>query len=267
MRRTLTSSVLSAIAATLLASCAAPPPAPTSRSLASTPESATHTRSAPVADERPGLGTRWGETRISPVGVTGFRRAHPTRPLVTAAIHYNNAAGIRAMIGAALEPRRTRPSIASPASGLLEVELRDGNGRLLPGLAVGGRWFVVGEKGSRYAIVVRNRSDVRIEVVLSVDGLDVIDGRAASFRKRGYIIAPHGTLRVEGFRQSTEAVAAFRFSSVADSYANQKYGETRNVGVIGIAAFHEYGTNPLDEEARRRLRANPFPGEGFATPP
>ncbi len=27
-----------------------------------------------------------------------------------------------------------------------------------------------------------------MEVVLSVDGLDVIDGRPASFRKRGYII-------------------------------------------------------------------------------
>jgi hypothetical protein len=49
---------------------------------------------------------------------------------------------------------------------------------MLPGLIVGDRWFVVGEEGRRYSIVVRNRSDFRLEIVLSVDGLDVIDGPA-----------------------------------------------------------------------------------------
>ncbi len=52
-----------------------------------------------------------------------------------------------------------------------------------------------------------------------------------------------------------------------ESYVNQKYGETRNVGVIGIAVFNEYGTNPLDmDDAERRLRADPFLGR-YATPP
>lgn len=106
-----------------------------------------------------------------------------------------------------------------------------------------------------------------MEVVLSVDGLDVIDGRAASLSKRGYLVRPGGSITIEGFRESSEAVAAFRFSSVRDSYAARKYGETRNVGVIGIAAFNEYGTDPHDlDEAERRLRADPFPGR-FATPP
>lgn len=264
MNRIIASLVL-VLSVLFLASCNAPAPAPLARAKMS--DSATAPRSSQIAQERPGLGTRWGETRISRVDATGFRRAQPNRPLVTAAIHYNDAAGIRAMIGAVLSPRRRQPILGNPAASLLSVELRDGSGRLWPGLAVGGRWFVIGEKGSRYSINVRNQSDVRIEVALSVDGLDVLDGRAASYRKRGYVIAPRSTLRVEGFRQSTEAVAAFRFSSVSESYANQKYGETRNVGVIGIAAFNEYGTNPLDAEAQRRLKANPFPGSGFATPP
>ncbi|HEX4666661.1 MAG TPA: hypothetical protein VH207_08670 [Chthoniobacterales bacterium] len=58
--------------------------------------------------------------------------------------------------------------------------LRDQNRRLLPGLIVGDRSFVVGEEGRRYSIVVRNQRDLRLEVVLSVDGFDVIDGRPAS---------------------------------------------------------------------------------------
>jgi hypothetical protein len=61
--------------------------------------------------------------------------------------------------------------------------------------------------------VVRNESDARVEVVLSVDGLDVIDGRSASYRKRGYIIPPRGRINVDGFRQSMSEVAAFRFGS------------------------------------------------------
>ena len=105
------------------------------------------------------------------------------------------------------------------------------------------------------------------QIVLSVDGLDVIDGRPASFGKRGYILNPHQKLVVEGFRQSTEAVAAFRFGPVRESYAAEKYHNTRNVGVIGITLFNEVGSDPwTDEEVRRRLKANPFPGR-FATPP
>ena len=72
---------------------------------------------------------------------------------------------------------------------------------------------------------------------------------------------------VEGFRQSTDAVAAFRFGPVRESYANEKYHNTRNVGVIGVAIFNERGTAPWTRsEVQKRLNANPFPG-GFATPP
>jgi hypothetical protein len=217
--------------------------------------------------ERPGLGTAWGETRSSRVVETGFHRANPNKPVAVAAIYYNDPAGILAM-ASGVSPRRTWPVLSGPAAALVSVGLRDQSGRFLPGLIVGGRWFVVGEARRRYSIVVRNWSELRLEVVLSVDGLDVIDGRAAAFNKRGYIIPRHGSVTVQGFRQSLNEVAAFRFSSVRESYANQKYGDTRNVGVVGIAVFNEYGTNPwTSEEVRRRLKANPFPGGTFATPP
>jgi hypothetical protein len=163
--------------------------------------------------------------------------------------------------------QRTWPMLAPRAQSLVSVGLKDPIGRFYPGLTVGGRWFVVGQEGRRYSIVVRNKTELRLEVVLSVDGLDVLDGRKASVRKPGYIMAPHSQLKVDGFRQSTEAVAAFRFSPVRESYAAEKYHNTRNVGVIGIALFSEVGTNPWTEpEVQKRLNANPLPGR-FATPP
>lgn len=219
---------------------------------------------APV--DRPGLGTKWGETRQSRVGITDFERADPDHPLSTATIYYNDAAGVRAMARAVAWQRRWS-MLAVPTESLISIGLKDQSGRFLPGLIVGDRWFVVGEVDGRYSIVVRNKTNLRPEIVLSVDGLDVLDGRKASLRKRGYIIPPHSQLTVEGFRQNIGEVAAFRFGPVRESYAAEKYRNTKNVGVIGAAIFHEHGTNPwTGEEVRKRLNANPFPG-GFATPP
>ncbi len=193
-------------------------------------------------------------------------RSNSDQPLALAKIFYDDRDGIAAMANASML-RPVWPPLPAPAESLVSVALRDQSGRLLPGLTVGDRWFVVGEEGRRYSIEVRNRSDFRLEVVLSVDGLDVIDGQPASLRKRGYIIDPHRRLLVEGFRRSLGTVAAFRFSPVRESYAEEKYHSTRNVGVIGIALFNEEGTSPLTErEVQKRLKANPFPG-CFATPP
>lgn len=245
----------------LLGSCAVP--APEYQSNIAQPQAAS-TFAAPP-NERPGLGTKWGETRRSTSGTATFVRATPNDPLAAAEIFYNDRAGIEAMVAQAAFSR-TWPIIHGPAAHLIEIGLRDQSGHFLPGLAVDGRWFVVGEAGRRYSILVRNQSDYRLEVVLSVDGLDVLDGRAASVRKRGYVIEPQRSLVVDGFRESADEVAAFRFGSMNESYAHEKYHNSRNVGVIGAAIFNERGSFPSTGEAKKRLRANPFPNR-FATPP
>lgn len=261
----LLAALVAIIAALLVASCEGPQSGVSQRSGTIAHREAATPQFAQAPTDRPGLGTKWGETRQSRVNFAGFERANRARPIASAAIYYNDAEGIRAMAGA-VAWRRTWPSLPGPAQSLISIGLKDESG-FLPGLIVGDRWFVVGEEGRRYSILVRNKSHLRLEVVLSVDALDVIDGGKASLRKRGYLMAPRSQLVVEGFRQSTEAVAAFRFSPVRDSYAHEKYGDTRNVGVIGAAIFNEKGTNPwTDEEVQRRLEAKPFPGR-FATPP
>ena len=55
--------------------------------------------------------------------------------------------------------------LAASATAVREVcsvGLRDQSGNFLPGLIVGDRWFVIGEEGRRYSIVVRNRSELRL---------------------------------------------------------------------------------------------------------
>ena len=250
--------------------------APAARSLraeAKTPSREGAYEPAPVRPRhRPGLGTEWGESRISRVTTAPFIRAHRDQPFAVGKVFYNDRAGIQAMVDSwgGSPSYRTRFAISG---GHLEVSLRAGGGQFLSGFTAGGRNYVTGEAGQRYTIVIDNRSPGRIEAIVSVDGLDVVDGRAASFSKRGYLLQPHGHLEIEGFRRSENEVASFRFGSVKSSYAQRKHGNARNVGVIGFAFFHERGDSPSYwnnphryDEANRRHGADPFPAR-YATPP
>lgn len=219
---------------------------------------------------RPGLATSWGETRYSRVSTTHFVRADDERPMVVAKLFYNDYEGSRRM-AASSGYRPLSVGATSVAGEGLTVELHDGRDEPLSGFVAGGRTYAIGQAGQRYTVVITNHTRYRFEAVASVDGLDVIDGRSASFEKRGYLVAPWATVTIDGFRQSDDAVAAFRFGSVSDSYA-ARTGSDRNVGVVGVAFFQERGypswpdTWPNDDEIRRRKTADPFPGE-YATPP
>lgn len=170
---------------------------------------------------------------------------------------YNNREGVEAMGG-----RFKTKAVRTAAGGMIEWGIKGGFGYLPTYEAHWNhRRFVVGRMDSSYSVVLRNRCKSRLEVVLSVDGLDVIDGKPASFAKRGYIIAPDETLEVKGWRTGPETVARFRFSSVAGSHANLSRGEHRNVGVIGLAVFGEKGIDPwtwMPSEIDARRKADPF---------
>jgi hypothetical protein len=108
-----------------------------------------------------------------------------------------------------------------------------------------GKKFIMGSMGQRYRIRVSNPTSQRVEAVVSVDGLDAIDGLAATTSKRGYIVPAFGTVTIDGFRTSMNTVAAFRFSTVSDSFAGRT-GQDRNVGVIGVAIFRERVEEPIE---------------------
>ena len=211
--------------------------------------------SAPRAEERPGLATGFGRTLRDEWQQQSFVRAS-SGPAGTAMVYYNDKEGIDAMT----DFRYRGSEVQQAAGGLVEWGIRGGMG-FLPVHESRGDRFVQGKAGSAYSIWVRNRCRSRVEVVLSVDGLDVIDGKTASFRKRGYVIAPGETLEVKGWRTGWDSVARFEFSSVGASYANQRHGDARNVGVIGMAVFGEKGVDPwkwMPREVNTRQTANPF---------
>ena len=229
--------------------------------------------------ERPGLGTEYGEAHYSPVRDVPFERGSSS-PLFLGSIHYNDFQGAQAQrerLDRRYYPgepvwRTFAGNRPTPWAGVT-IAVVDGSGQPLPAYHLANHILVVGSAGQNYAIAVENRTGQRFELVASVDGQDVVDGRSASLEKRGYVVDPYRRILIEGFRRDMSQVAAFRFGSVRNSYAarTSEFGD-RNVGVIGVALFGERGAPQpgygpdLDDEARRREAADPFPGR-FAPPP
>jgi hypothetical protein len=229
--------------------------------------------SAPRPRERPGLGTEWGETRASHVRDVTFARRDDDQPYAVATLHYDDERGVDAMAryrGGYVAPRA---HAVETAGGAVSVSIMDGDGDPLATLRLGDRDYVVGRGGERYTIALTNRTGHAFEAVATVDGLDVISGKVGSLANRGYVLSPYATVSIDGFRQSQDAVAAFRFAKVADSYAAQT-GRARNVGVIGVAIFAQRGdrfdVDYTDQELRTRDTARPFPvgrDPRYAPPP
>jgi hypothetical protein len=242
-----------------------PPPPPATVEAESSGSSGSHWNTPePAPSERRGLGTEWGESRESRIREVSFFRNDPDRPFASASLFYNDRQGVEAL--AAWHGGTPHFHDVSAVNGAITVSIRDAWGEPLDALHVGDRTYVVGQEGERYSIIIANHTSRRFEAVATVDGLDVMNGRTGSFGNRGYVLMPRATLEIDGFRQSEEQVAAFRFAKVRDSYAAQR-GEARNVGVIGIAFFAERGDDWDTADLRTRDTASPFPNERFAQPP
>lgn len=136
----------------------------------------------------------------------------------------------------------TLPGCASEPShgqGLATLEVYDrDSGRLVPTYTRHGRQYVPGRPGARYALRLRNLTDRRVLVVLSVDGINVINGQTADWSQTGYVLDARRWYDINGWRKSDTEVAAFEFAPIERSYA-ARTGRPDHVGVIGMAVFRE----------------------------
>jgi len=138
-----------------------------------------------------------------------------------------------------------------------DVQVINESGETAPTYAFKGRYYVQGNDSEHYTIRVTNPTGNRVEAVVSVDGLDVVDGEDGDLKKRGYIVPAYGEVRIEGFRTSLADVASFRFSSVDNSYAGKK-GKSRNVGVIAVAIFEETAPPPDQQIIMPEVTRRPY---------
>jgi hypothetical protein len=128
---------------------------------------------------------------------------------------------------------------AHAVGGNVDVRLVDrSTGETLPMYRHGGKWWVPGKPGSRYAVALTNRGGGRVLTVIAVDGINVISGETAAPEQTGYVLSSGQSAQITGWRKDMSRVAAFEFTALANSYA-ARTGRPDNVGVIGVAVFRE----------------------------
>ncbi len=223
------------------------------------PSSPAEAEVAKREETRPGLATTAGDDRYSTVESGFFHRKISNQPDVIDSFHYNDEIGAKTMADA-LGGGRKHSGLFSAAGNRLRAGLSS-YGDEYPYFEGGGQRIVVGNAGCSYGIRVKNITKKRLEIVASVDGLDVLDGKAASSIKPGYVIEAGQEYVISGFRKNNNQVRQFNFGSVGKSEAT-KQGQARNVGVIGLAVYEEDEAAAKAarlSEAMKRAGASAFP--------
>jgi hypothetical protein len=108
--------------------------------------------------------------------------------------------------------------------------------------------YIEGRAGSNYSLRVKNENDTSVYVIVSVDGLSVIDGKQASEKSVGFLIKKKNSVSIPGWLISGTSAAQFTFSEKKSSYS-EKINEdnTNNVGVIGCIVIAEKDEEKKDQ--------------------
>lgn len=239
---------LAILTALILASCAQP-----NRQKAQNIESKVQT-----AKKSERLGTQWGDEVSSRVRLVKLRRASKEPIAKTQVLYADKAYQGRQINSIAL------------AAGKVALAIETDR-RKLPMYRDAGNYYLSGKAGQPYRLVYRNNSRNTYEIVASVDGIDVLNGKPASQYNRGYVLRPKGKLIIEGFRKSKSAVASFIFSKPSDAYvANTRKAKlANNTGIIGTVIYPLYDPNKTKpkQDGLQAFPADKETDTGYAQPP
>ena len=96
-------------------------------------------------------------------------------------------------------------------------------------------------EGRNYAIAIKNNSGRRVGVLVSVDGLNVVNGERShlSSREPMYVLDPYERSVIKGWRTSLQNVRKFVFVDEERSYAERTGQANGDMGWIRVMAFRE----------------------------
>ena len=127
----------------------------------------------------------------------------------------------------------------------VEVRIRSDNGTELTMFPVASKLpnrkvYAEASKGDNYTIMVRNRLNRRVGIVVAVDGRNIISGKKSwlGSQERMYILEPNGVGEYKGWRTGDDRINRFYFTTVADSYA-AAFKDESAMGVIAVAVYPE----------------------------
>lgn len=126
----------------------------------------------------------------------------------------------------------------------MHVEIISG-GSVLRQLHHNNQVYLEAPAAGEYEIRLTNTSPTRRLAVVSVDGVNVIDGKDAGYQGTGYVLGPWQSTTIKGFLRGPTECARFTFAEAGGSYAAQTGRGKKNTGVIGVAVFDEKAKLPV----------------------
>ena len=100
--------------------------------------------------------------------------------------------------------------------------------------------WIEARNGTKYEVEVKNDSYNRILSVVSIDGLNVINGKHEDpLYVTGYIIHQHSNVKIPGWKISADNVREFYFTPQEQSYSAKLGADLSNTGVIATAIYKE----------------------------
>jgi hypothetical protein len=146
----------------------------------------------------------------------------------------------------------------------VEVRIRNDSGRELPLYPIAARKadrraYLEAIKGDQYTIVVRNKLNRRVGVVVAVDGRNIISGAKSWLKssERMYLLEPYEEGEFSGWRANLERINRFYFTDVPDSYA-AAFKDESAMGVIAVAVYPEIHRYIPPPELSRPMPISPL---------
>jgi hypothetical protein len=164
---------------------------------------------------------------------------------------------------------RPWPNPVYPGSLIgLTVEVEGAPSPLYASTDGSGRYYVEARRGARYTLRLTNRTNERLAVRMTVDGLNVISGERQAVDQRGrmYVLDGWESADIQGWRTSLDDVRRFTFVDEQASYAARSGKANSRMGWIELAVYRErnrysYRQAP-DVTARNEPRTAPAPSPG-----
>lgn len=115
--------------------------------------------------------------------------------------------------------------------------------------------------GRNYSVVLRNNTGRRIGVLLTVDGLNVVNGEITrlSAGEPMYVLDAWESATIRGWRTSMNEVRRFVFVDEKRSYAERTGQANSDMGWIRVLAFREQNSVGILDWGRRKLERPDVP--------
>jgi hypothetical protein len=189
--------------------------------------------------KEPSINTGWPYERDNPWRVDPWKKTNPFIPMVP----YDGPKWPE------MVPRRfidyQFPELAPTfIQGNISANLHTAYGKAMRLDHLGKTYLMAPPYAKDFTLRITNSSDCRVAVIVTVDGLSVMDGTSDDTNDVAYIIEKRSFVDIKGWRRGTEEVAKFSLVERDGSYADL-VGKPTNVGIIRVTAYPEKIFKPL----------------------